>query len=88
MSRQLGWAEQDTHEDCRTKRFLVVVMRSGLLMFVGALVWACSVCLENRALKLLISEQGKKQAQSENYSNCTNIEGRERKMSHFPFGFK
>lgn len=54
MSRGLGWYEQDIHERCTTKWFIVVVMRSGLLIFVGALVWACSVYLENKGIEALV----------------------------------
>ena len=54
MNKELGWSEQDIHEDCTTKWFVVVVMRSGLLMFVGALVWACSVYLENKGIEALV----------------------------------
>lgn len=54
MNRGLGWSEQDIHEDCATKWFVVVVMRSGLLIFVGALVWACSVYLENKGIEALV----------------------------------
>lgn len=54
MSRGLGWYEQDIHERCTTKWFIVVVMHSGLLIFVGALVWACSVYLENKGIEALV----------------------------------
>lgn len=54
MNRGLGWSEQDIHEHCTTKWFVVVVMRSGLLIFVGALVWACSVYLENKGIEALV----------------------------------
>lgn len=53
MNRGLGWSEQDIHEDSVTKWFVVAVMRSGLLIFVGALVWACSVYLENKGIEAL-----------------------------------
>lgn len=54
LSRGLGCYEQDIHEGCTTKWFVVVVMRSGLLIFVGALVWACSVYLENKGIEALV----------------------------------
>lgn len=54
MNRGLGWSEQDIHEDCATKWFVVVVMRSALLISVGALVWACSVYLENKGIEALV----------------------------------
>lgn len=54
MNRGLGWSEQDIYEDCTTKWFVVVVMRSGLPIFVGALVWARSVYLENKGIEALV----------------------------------
>jgi len=53
VNRGLGWYEQDIHEHGTTEWFVVVVMRSGLLIFVGALVWARSVYLENKGIEAL-----------------------------------
>lgn len=84
VNRGLGWYEQDIHEHGTTEWFVVVVMRSGLLIFVGALVWARSVYLENKGIEALAFRRGKKKKHGVRITPTVQILKRKENIS-FPF---